>query len=74
AEIFTQRVTAPRQVPERAGTPGEAAAISLDLYGEVRLDVVARLLGLPDEQAVRTALGTVVFTEPRTRRDGRSGA
>ncbi|MER7195556.1 hypothetical protein, partial [Streptomyces flaveolus] len=68
AEIFTHRVTAPRQAPERAGTPEEAAAISLDLYGEVRLDAVARLLGLPDEQAARTALGTVVFTEPHTMR------
>ncbi|MFF8883273.1 hypothetical protein [Streptomyces flaveolus] len=68
AEIFTQRITAPRQAPERADTPVEAAAISLDLHGEVRLDVVARLLGLPDEQASRTALGTVVFTEPHTGR------
>ncbi len=68
AEIFTQRVTAPRQVPDRAGTAEEAAAISLDMYGEVRLDVVARLLELADEQAARTALGTVVFTEPHTER------
>ncbi|WP_408053092.1 hypothetical protein [Streptomyces sp. HO565] len=36
----------------------EAAAINLDLYGKVRLDVMTRLLDLPDDHAARTAFGT----------------
>ncbi|GJF27230.1 hypothetical protein SHO565_77940 [Streptomyces sp. HO565] len=48
----------PRQAPERAETPVEAAAINLDLYGKVRLDVMTRLLDLPDDHAARTAFGT----------------
>lgn len=67
-EIFTQRVAAPRQIPDRAGTPGEAAAISLDLHGEIRLGVVARLLDLQSDEQARNALGTDVFEEPHTGR------
>ncbi|MGW6145741.1 SNF2-related protein, partial [Streptomyces sp. NPDC055140] len=68
SEIFTQRVSAPRTLPERAETAEEAAAISLDLHGEIRLDVVARLLELDGEQAARAALVGVVFQEPHTDR------
>ncbi|MEU1098357.1 SNF2-related protein, partial [Streptomyces sp. NPDC005877] len=68
SEIFTQRVAAPRTLPEKAETPEEAAAISLDLHGKIRLDVVARLLELNSEAAARDALFGVVFEEPHTGR------
>lgn len=63
AEIFTQRVIAPRTPPLGADTPDEALAICLDAHGEVRLDYIARLLGCPAEDA-RDRLGTLVFEDP----------
>ncbi|WP_030573917.1 hypothetical protein [Streptomyces aureocirculatus] len=68
SEIFTQRVATPRTLPERAETPEEAAAISLDLHGKIRLDVVARLLDLEGEAAAWDALFGVGFEEPHTGR------
>ncbi|GLW34471.1 hypothetical protein [Actinoplanes regularis] len=67
ADIFTQRVVARRAPRLGADTPAEALAICLDEHGEVRLDVIGWLLGVTPEQA-RTALGTLVFDDPATRR------
>jgi len=67
ADIFTQRVIAPRPARLGADTPADALAICLDTHGQVRLDVVARLLGADQEQA-RRALGELVFDDPGTGR------
>jgi N12 class adenine-specific DNA methylase len=67
ADIFRQRVVAPRAPRLGADTPADALAICLDQHGEVRLDEVARLLGIPDSEA-RAALGTLVFDDPDTGR------
>jgi N12 class adenine-specific DNA methylase/predicted RNA methylase len=67
ADIFRQRVVAPRPPRLGADTPAEAVAICLDDYGEVRLDTIAWLLGIPDSEA-RAALGTLVFDDPATGR------
>ncbi|HKT04655.1 MAG TPA: DEAD/DEAH box helicase family protein, partial [Rugosimonospora sp.] len=67
ADIFRQRVVAPRPPRLGADNPADALAICLDDHGEVRLDRVAWLLGV-DEAAARHALGTLVFDEPGTGR------
>ena len=67
ADIFRQRVVAPRAPRLGADTPADALAICMDQHGEVRLDEVARLLGIPPEQA-RAELGTLVFDDPDTGR------
>jgi N12 class adenine-specific DNA methylase len=67
ADIFRQRVIAPRAPRLGADTPADALAICLDQHGEVRLDEVARLLGIPVDQA-RAALGTLVFDDPEAGR------
>ena len=53
ADIFTERVVAPRTPRLGADTPADALAICLDSHGEVDLDEIARLLGV-DEAAART--------------------
>lgn len=63
ADIFTQRVIAPRQPRLGADTPADALAICLDAHGEVRLDEIARLLGVQEDEA-RVRLGTLVFDQP----------
>ena len=67
ADIFRQRVVAPRAPRLGADDPVDALAICLDAHGEVRLGEVARLLGVDDTDA-RTALGSLVFDEPGTDR------
>jgi N12 class adenine-specific DNA methylase len=67
ADIFRERVVAPRAPRLGADAPDDALAICLDTHGRVDLREVARLLGV-DEQAARVALGTVVFDEPGTDR------
>ncbi len=63
ADVFRGRVIAPRAPRLGADTPADALAICLDTHGEVRLGEVARLLGVPPEQA-RQDLGTLVFDDP----------
>lgn len=67
ADIFTQRVIAPPAPQLGADSPEDALAICLDTRGEVRLDEIARLLGV-DEHAAREDLGTLVYDEPGTSR------
>ena len=63
ADIFTQRVIAPRSPRLSAEDPADALAICVDLVGEVRLPVIGKLLGKTPGQA-REALGTLVFDDP----------
>lgn len=65
ASIFTTRVVVPRVRPLGADTPGDALAICLDTFGDVRLDEVARLLGVSEQQA-REQLGEMVFDDPQS--------
>ena len=65
-DIFTQRVIAPPQPLLGADTPDEALAICLAQHGEVRLDVIARLLGAASAEQAREELGTLVFDDPET--------
>ena len=65
AAIFTRRVVAPRNPRLGADTPADALAICLDIYGEVRLRAIARLLGTSEDQA-RQDLGTLVFDDPES--------
>ncbi|MEN3308876.1 MAG: hypothetical protein V7603_5078 [Micromonosporaceae bacterium] len=67
ADIFTQRVVAPRPARLGADTPDDALAICLDELGEARLATVAWLLGV-DEPTARQALGTLVYDDPDTSR------
>jgi N12 class adenine-specific DNA methylase len=67
ADIFGQRVVAPRAPRLGAETAQDAVAICLDTHGEVRLSQVAGLLGVDETQA-RAELGRLVFDEPGTGR------
>jgi N12 class adenine-specific DNA methylase len=66
--IFTKRVITTRQPPERASDPADAAAICMDIAGEIRLEDAARLLGSASAGEARTALGELVYDEPGTGR------
>ncbi len=67
ASIFRERVIAPRAPWLGADTPADALAICLDTCGEVRLRVIARLLGVNPDDA-RRGLGTLVFDDPESGR------
>jgi N12 class adenine-specific DNA methylase len=67
ADIFRERVIAPRAPRLGADTPEDALAICIDTHGRVELPEIARLLGI-DEQAARAALATLVFDDPGTER------
>jgi N12 class adenine-specific DNA methylase/predicted RNA methylase len=67
AAIFTGRVVAPRTPRLGADNAADALAICLDARGEVRLDEIARLLGVSQDQA-RGELGTLVFEDPASSR------
>ena len=67
ADLFHQRVVAPRTPRLGADTPADALAICLDSHGEVRLEVIARLLGV-DEATARDQLGELVYDDPGTGR------
>ncbi|MFF3710272.1 UvrD-helicase domain-containing protein [Streptomyces phaeochromogenes] len=64
ADLFAKRVVAPPEPPTRAESPEDAALICWDQHNEIRLDVVAALLGLDSERAAREALGTLVYDDP----------
>jgi N12 class adenine-specific DNA methylase len=65
AAIFTRRVVAPRTPRLGADTAADALAICLDTHGQPRLDEIARLLGVTEDQA-RHELGTLVYDDPDT--------
>lgn len=67
ADVFSDRVIAPRTPARGADTPAEALAICMDTHGQVELSEIARLLGV-DETEARTSLGELVFADPA--RDG----
>src|SRR5205823_13789038 len=58
---------APRTPRLAADTPADALAICLDGRGEPRLDEIARLLGISEDDT-RAQLGTLVFDDPGTGR------
>ncbi|WP_329317344.1 DEAD/DEAH box helicase family protein (plasmid) [Streptomyces sp. NBC_01278] len=69
ADIFTQRVLAPREIADRAENPEQALALAMELDGgELRLPTIARLLGRSDLEALREELGPLAFDEPGTGR------
>jgi N12 class adenine-specific DNA methylase/SAM-dependent methyltransferase len=63
ADIFRERVVAPRAPRLGADTPEDALAICLDTHGRVELPEIARLLGV-EVPAARSALGPLLFDEP----------
>lgn len=63
ADIFTQRVVAPRAPQLGADTAEDALAICMDTHGRVDITEIGQLLGLDDAEA-RTALGALVFEDP----------
>ncbi|MEV6928445.1 UvrD-helicase domain-containing protein [Dactylosporangium sp. NPDC051485] len=66
AEVFRQRViTVPTPV-ERVQSADDAVVLCWDRHNEVRLDVVASLLGLDSEAAARAALDGLVFEDPQS--------
>ncbi|MGW4490460.1 AAA family ATPase [Streptomyces sp. NPDC004376] len=64
ADLFAKRVVAPPEPLTRADSPEDAALICWDQHNEIRLDVVAALLGLDSERAARAALDTLVYDDP----------
>ncbi|MDT5027061.1 MAG: hypothetical protein QOE61_3487, partial [Micromonosporaceae bacterium] len=64
AELFFNRVVAPRTPRLGADTPADAVAICLDNHGEIRLPEIARLLGV-DEETARGQLGDLVYDDPQ---------
>lgn len=59
APVFNRRVVSPQITRDHADTPADAVSIALDSVGEVRLEDVARLLDVSEQQA-RAQLGTDV--------------
>jgi N12 class adenine-specific DNA methylase len=66
ADIFSRRVIHPPRTRLGADTPEEALSICLDTHSRVDLPEIARLLGLPDPQQARAALGELVYDDPDT--------
>ena len=69
APIMTGRVIAPRAARLGADTPADAVAISLDTYGRVDLDEIARLLGCTADEALPRLAG-LAFPDPRATGSG----
>jgi N12 class adenine-specific DNA methylase len=65
AAVFARRVVNRVETPDSADTPADALAIVLDAAGEVRLDQIAALLGVEEDEA-RQQLGDLVFDDPAT--------
>ncbi|MFG3132861.1 DEAD/DEAH box helicase family protein [Streptomyces tendae] len=69
ADIFRQRVLAPREISNRADSPEQAIALAQELDGgELHLPTIARLLGRTDLQTLREEIGPLAFDEPGTNR------
>jgi N12 class adenine-specific DNA methylase/SAM-dependent methyltransferase len=65
ADIFTERVVAPRVLRTHADSPADAVSLCLDTYGELRTSEVARLLGVDQTQAA-AELESFAFVDPDT--------
>lgn len=65
ADIFTERVVAPRVLRTHADSPADAVSLCLDTYGELRTGEVARLLGIDQAQAA-AELEAFAFVDPDT--------
>ncbi|GAA2148758.1 hypothetical protein [Actinomadura napierensis] len=63
-DIFREPVMPARAPIEIADSPADALAICMDQHAQVRLDVIADLLGLDDESQARAELGDLVFHDP----------
>src|SRR5690606_10609370 len=67
-----ERVIAPRAVRDTADSPGDAVAMSLAACGEVRLSMIAALLGQSEVEAA-AAISGHAFVDPSTLEGGESG-
>jgi len=65
ADIFTERVVAPRVLRSHADSPADAVSLCLDTYGELRTGEIARLLGVDQNQAA-VELEAFAFVDPDT--------
>ncbi len=65
ADIFTERVVAPRVLRTHADSPADAVSLCLDTYGELRTAEIARLLGVDQTQAA-VELEAFAFVDPDT--------
>lgn len=63
ADVFSQRVVAPRAPARGAESAADALAICMDIHGHVDLDESADLLGVGRDEA-RDRLGQLVFADP----------
>ncbi|MFE1289641.1 DEAD/DEAH box helicase family protein [Streptomyces sp. NPDC058751] len=69
ADIFRQRVLAPREIANRADSPEQAIALAQELDGgELHLPTIARLLRRTDLQVLREEIGPLAFDEPGSNR------
>ncbi|MFI7026301.1 UvrD-helicase domain-containing protein [Micromonospora sp. NPDC049900] len=66
ADVFHTRVVVPPSPITRAESPDDALVICWDTYNEIRLDHIAALLDLDNEEQAREALGDLVYEEPGT--------
>ncbi len=65
ADIFTERVVAPRVIRTHADSPADAVSLCLDTYGELRTSEIARLLGV-DQRRAADELEGFAFIDPDT--------
>ncbi len=72
ADIFTERVVAPRVLRTHADSPADAVSLCLDTYGELRTREIARLLGVDQAQAA-VELESFAFVDPETVQRGSDG-
>ncbi|MBG0818972.1 helicase-related protein [Planomonospora sp. ID82291] len=63
ADMLAKRVIGAKKPLASTDDPGEALAVVLDRFGELRLDEIARLLKV-DEETARERLGDRVFDAP----------
>ncbi|MFC7723431.1 DEAD/DEAH box helicase family protein [Nonomuraea recticatena] len=63
ADIFDHRVVAAKKAITETDDPGEAIAVVVDRFGSLRMDEVAKLLRVDEEEA-RQRLGSRVFDQP----------
>ena len=63
--IFFRRILSQSQTLTHVGHPEDALALSLDKFGHVSLDYIAKLLSVTPDEA-RAQLGTLVFEDPTT--------
>ncbi|MGW2221318.1 helicase-related protein, partial [Nonomuraea sp. NPDC001684] len=63
ADILSKRVVAAKKPITSTDDPGEALAVVIDRFGELRLDEVAKLLGV-DEETARQRLGNRIYEQP----------